>query len=82
MSHPVPSAAEFDQRDDFGHVVGVVHVVEYFPIERVRDVAAWRGFAPDDVSIEGPWCWVLERPRMIPPYPARGRTHLFDVCLR
>jgi hypothetical protein len=59
-----------------GAVVGVVELVDC-----VRPALDY--FLPGRgpcVWAEGPWCWVLERPRAFPaPVPLRGQQGLFDV---
>jgi hypothetical protein len=54
----------------FGCLVGVVDVLDCVPL-------AW---CPAGPYREGPWCWLLARPRALPtPIPFRGAQRLFDV---
>ncbi len=60
----------------FGFVLGVVDLIGCLP------------YRPGDLGChhspwaEGPWCFVLEKPRALPfPYPLRGMMGLFDVDL-
>ncbi len=58
----------------FGAVIGVVDLVDVFPIEdeRVRD----------DAFAVGPWCWLLENPRKLAePVEATGKLGLWDMRL-
>jgi hypothetical protein len=54
----------------FGCIVGTVEVVDCVPLDQ----------CPPGPFREGPWCWLLARPRALPtPIPYRGAQRLFDV---
>jgi len=54
----------------FGCLLGVVDVTDCVPVAE----------APAGVFTEGPWCWLLARPRLLAtPIPYRGAQSLFDV---
>ena len=55
----------------YGAIIGVVDVVDCVPVEQVAG----------DPFAEGPWCWILENPRAIEPFPCRGQQNLFSVPL-
>lgn len=60
---------------DFGALVGVVDLVDCLPV----DAPGLRDRRFDDWAM-GPYCWVLENARAIPPIPTRGRQGLFQVA--
>jgi hypothetical protein len=53
----------------FGHVIGIVDVLDSVP---VADVAgeAWA---------DGPWCWKLGNARAVEPFALNGQLMLFEV---
>jgi hypothetical protein len=54
----------------FGAILGVVNLVDIIPLAEARG-NPWA---------EGPVCWVLKNPRLLPtPIPWRGAQWLFDV---
>jgi hypothetical protein len=55
--------------EHFGHLVGLVDLVDCVPFAEVEG----RPFA------EGPWCWLLKESRLIVPVPWRGMPGLFSV---
>jgi len=71
----------------FGAIVGEVDLVDCVwiggPITRHNVGAETRKRHPwfaDHIHTEGPWCWILERPRrFVRPFPYRGQRKLFDV---
>jgi hypothetical protein len=52
----------------FGAIIGVVELVDCVPLERVEG----QPFA------EGPWCWLLDKPRAITPFPCSGLMGLWN----
>lgn len=65
---PMPDLPNLDQLD-YGMAIGVIDVVDCVPYEDVKD----RPFAI------GPWCWLLQSPRWIVPFPLKGNVSLFEV---
>lgn len=53
----------------FGHVIGIVDLVDCVP---VADVAG-------EPYAEGPWCWLVADPRPIVPVRWRGQLAVFEV---
>jgi hypothetical protein len=66
----------------FGKVLGLVDLVACLPIARIRNSAPlgqyeWIRTHP---HTEGPWCWVLERPRrLVEPFDHRGVQGLWAI---
>jgi hypothetical protein len=53
----------------FGAIIGMVDVVDCIPITEME---------PDPFA-EGPWCWIVAKPRPVVPVPWTGQVSLFDV---
>lgn len=72
------TGATFAARDlAYGKVLGCVDLVDILrPEELVEKYPALRG----NPHVEGPWCWVLSRPRVIEPFALRGAQGLFGVA--
>jgi hypothetical protein len=83
-------ADEYEQRDDdprvnygipvaemaFGQVIAIANLVDCVPIETGAKKHPWMD---DHVHAGGPWCWILESPQRVEPFPWRGQLGLFDI---
>lgn len=57
----------------YGAAIGIVSLADISPVADCDR---------DDPFAEGPWCWILRRPRRLsPPVPVRGQMGLFQVRL-
>ena len=56
----------------FGAIIGVCELVDCVPYEDLPGKVRIGRFA------EGPWCWLLDDVRAVPPIPLKGRMGLFE----
>lgn len=60
----------------FGAIIGTVNLVDCVHID---DMPKKYPAIADHHHTNGPWCWIVESPTPIGPWPWKGQLGLFDV---
>lgn len=69
------------ERMRWGMVIGVTRLIHCAHIDDIRMGRLDRGmpWLRRHEHAEGPWCWVLDNPVPVGPWPYRGAQGLFDI---